>query len=697
MAYGYSWHSPVLFLFVSSALSEIRGFSAEIEDLRHRPEISYVFSPVLRKGLPQDSVFTSMEASQVTAIRTASNRSSELPVLATASEFIHKSEVGPRPLPPRRLSIRALLRPHRGTLLLALAAVIGEAAADLLEPWPLKIVLDNVLHTKKSGGWLNHFIQTAVGSNTLAALKFACFAVLGIAVLDAICSYAEKYLTTSVGQWVTHDLRRALYSHIQRLSMAYHDHKRTGDLISTVTSDIDSIQSFITSGLLGVLINLFTLVGMVGVMFYLNWRFTFIALSVAPVLFAIVYSYTRRIKKASRAVRKKEGEIVSVIQEVLTSIRVVKAFAREDYELHRLEQESLEGVEIALRARALKAKLAPMVEILVAVGTFLVLWFGARMVIGGALSAGSLVMFIWYLSKMYKPMQQLSKMTDSYSKALVGYERIQEVMVTEREVKDSPRAIRAPRLRGKIEFEHVSFAYSEDAPLLSDVSFTIEPGQVAAFVGPTGAGKTTIISLIPRFYDPTSGTIKIDGTDVRRFRQRSLRQQISFVLQDNVLFHGPVWQNIAYGKPEANRSEILRAAQLANAAEFIEHMPEGYDTIVGERGITLSGGQRQRIAIARAIIRNSPILVLDEPTSGLDTASEKLVYEALERLMAGRTVITIAHRLSTIRTADIIFVIKDGRIVESGSHSELMRNEGLYAELDRLQFRNEEPEVKLAR
>lgn len=305
-------------------------------------------------------------------------------------------------------------------------------------------------------------------------------------------------------------------------------------------------------------------------------------------------------------------------------------------------------------------------------------------------------MFIWYLSKMYKPMQQLSKMTDSYSKALVGYERIQEVMEREREVKDSPQAVRAPRLRGKIEFDHVSFAYSEDAPLLSDVSFTIEPGQVAAFVGPTGAGKTTIISLIPRFYDPTSGTIKIDGTDVRRFRQRSLRQQISFVLQETVLFHGPVWQNIAYGKPEANRSEILRAAELANAVEFIEHMPEGYDTIVGERGITLSGGQRQRIAIARAVIRNSPILVLDEPTSGLDTASEKLVYEALERLMAGRTVITIAHRLSTIRSADIIFVIKDGGIVESGSHSELMRNEGLYAELDRLQFRNEEPEVKMA-
>lgn len=559
--------------------------------------------------------------------------------------------------------------------------MIGESAANLLEPWPLKIVLDNVFHSKKASGWLEHLVHSVAGDDKLIILKFACFAVLGIAALDAVCSYAEKYLTTSVGQWVTHDLRRALYSHLQRLSLAYHDQKRTGDLISTVTSDIDSIQSFITSGLLGVLINLITLLGMVGVMLYMNWRFTLIALSVAPFLFAVVYTYTRRIKKAAREVRKKESEIVSIIEEVLGSIRVVKAFSREEYELKRLDEESLEGVEIALRARSLKAKLAPIVQIIVAIGTCLVLWFGGRLEV----TSGTLVLFIMYLGKMYKPMQELSKMTDSYSKALVGYERIQEVLETDKEVKDLPKAKPVPRLKGKIEFDRVSFSYSPESPILKDVSFTIEPGQVVAFAGPTGAGKTTIISLIPRFYDPTSGSVKIDGMDVRNFRQRSLRQQISFVLQETVLFHGPIWQNIAYGKPEARRDEILRAAELANAAEFIERMPQGYNTIVGERGMTLSGGQRQRIAIARAIIRNTPILLLDEPTSGLDAASEKLVVEALERLMRGKTVVTIAHRLSTIRAADVIFVVKDGHIVERGTHDQLINSSGIYAELERLQ------------
>jgi ATP-binding cassette, subfamily B, bacterial len=352
-------------------------------------------------------------------------------------------------------------------------------------------------------------------------------------------------------------------------------------------------------------------------------------------------------------------------------------------------------VEIALRARTLKAKLAPIVQIIVAMGTFLVFWFGARMVLNGALSAGSLVLFIWYLGKMYKPMQELSKMTDSYSKALVGYERIQEVLETDKEVKDLPKAKAAPPLKGKIEFENVSFSYSPESPLLEEVSFTIQPGQVAAFVGPTGAGKTTIISLIPRFYDPISGVIKIDDIDVRRFRQRSLRQQISFVLQETVLFSGPLWQNIAYGKPEATRAEILRAAELANASEFIERMPEGYNTIVGERGMTLSGGQRQRIAIARAIIRNAPILILDEPTSGLDASSEKLVYEALDRLMQGKTVITIAHRLSTIRNADVIFVIEEGRLVEHGNHDELIQTGGLFAELERVQT-GEERDVAIS-
>jgi ATP-binding cassette, subfamily B, bacterial len=589
-----------------------------------------------------------------------------------------------------RLRLGELLKAHKRSLALGLLAVAGEGAANLLEPWPLKIVLDSVLRSKESHATVMNWIQRFVGTDKLAMLKFACGAVLAIAALDAICTYSEKYLTTSVAQWISYDLRRTIYSHMQKLSLAFHDQERTGDLISRVTGDIDSIQSFITQGLLGVLINVITLLGMVAVMFYINWRFTLIALSVAPVLFAIVYTYTRKIKKASREVRKKEGEITSIVEEVLSSIRVVKAFAREDYEVKRLEEQGLEGVEIALRARNLKAKLNPIVDVLVALGTCLVLWFGARLVLSGSLSAGSLVVFILYLGKMYKPMQELSKITDTYSKAAVGYERIQEVLQVDKEVKDMPRAIRAPRLKGKIDFENVSFSYVEDTPILKDVSFTIEPKQMVALVGPTGAGKTSIISLVARFYDPTSGVIKIDGTDIRRFQQKSLRQQISFVLQETLLFHAPVWKNIAYGKPEASRREIMRAAEQANAAEFIENMPEGYDTPLGERGMTLSGGQRQRIAIARAIIRNTPILILDEPTSGLDAASEKLVFEALDRLMQDKTTIVIAHRLSTIRRSDCIFVVQDGAILERGDHEALLARGGLYSEFYNLQFNSEE-------
>ena len=598
---------------------------------------------------------------------------------------------------PSGLNIKDLLRPHFKLLIVGLVAVIGEGVADLLQPWPLKIVLDNVLKSRDIHGWLNRFILSTVGQDKLAILRFAAFAVLAVAVVDAICTYTEKYVTTSVGQWVMHDLRRTLYHHIQRLSLAYHDRKQTGDLISRVTNDIDAIQTFISSGLLGVLVNCLTLFGMVGVMLYINWQFTLIALSIAPVLFAVVFSYTRRIKKASREVRKKEGEMVSVMQEVLSSIRVVKAFAREEYEERRLEEESLESVEIAMRARSLKAKLSPLVGLIVAGGTAMVLWFGARMALSGALSAGSLVVFIMYLGKMYKPMQELSKMTDTYSKASIGYERIQEVLNTDGEIKDLPGAKRAPRFKGNIELDHLNFGYEPDRPVLRDVSLKIEPGQVAALVGPTGAGKSTIISLIPRFYDPISGAVKIDGQDIRRFQQKSLRQQMSFVLQETLLFHGTIWYNIAYGKPEATRREILRAAEMANAQEFIEKLPERYNTMVGERGVTLSGGQRQRIAIARAIVRNTPILILDEPSSGLDAASEKLVFEALERLMEGRTSIVIAHRLSTIRRANIIFVVKDGTIVESGNQEELLKAGGLYSELYKIQFSiEEEPEKQTA-
>ncbi|MDO8794420.1 MAG: ABC transporter ATP-binding protein, partial [Vicinamibacterales bacterium] len=466
---------------------------------------------------------------------------------------------------------------------------------------------------------------------------------------------------------------------------AEHDATRSGDLIGRVTSDIDSVQDFVTTALLGILANALTLTGIVSVMFFLNWRFTLISLSIAPALFLVVFIFTRRIKKASRNVRAQESELVSIVEEVFSSIRVVKAFAREDYEEQRFEQQSLANVATALHARSLKMKLLPVVDVLVAAGTCLMLAYGARLVMAGTLSAGALVVFLLYLGKMYKPMRDLSKMTDTASKASVAFERIREVLETEGGVRDLRHARRARPFTGRIEFDTVSFGYDPATPVLSDVSLTIEPGQVAAFVGPTGSGKTTVINLLARFYDPVSGTIRIDGTDIRAYTLRSLRDQISFVLQDTLLFRAPIWQNIAYGRPDASREEIIAAAELANAAEFIDEMPDGYDTMVGERGVTLSGGQRQRIAIARAVIRHSPILILDEPTSGLDAQSERLVFEALGRVMEGKTTIVIAHHLATILKADAIFVVKDSHIVERGTHDQLLAAGGVYAELYRIQ------------
>jgi len=570
-------------------------------------------------------------------------------------------------------------------MLLALVAVAGEASAALLEPWPLKIVLDNLLQHRALPGWLAP-AAAWIGGGSLAILNVAVVAVAAIAVAGALSSYLNTWLTATVGQWVMHDLRRTLYHHIHRLSLAEHDEKRTGDLIGRVTKDIESVQDFVTSALLGIVTNVLTLVGIVAVMLYLNWRFTLISLSVAPVLFVVVYAFTRRIKRASRDVRKKESELVSMVAEVFSSIRVVKAFAREDYEEDRFERQSLENVETALRARNIKMLLSPVVEVIVAIGTCLMLWYGARLVLAGNLTAGALVVFLLYLGKMYKPMRDLSKMGDTVSKAGVGFERIREVLETESGVRDRRHARASAPFKGAIAFEGVSFGYNECEQILDDVSFTIQPGQVAAFVGPTGGGKTTIINLVARFYDPTAGTVRIDGSDIRNVTIRSLRDQISFVLQDTLLFQAPIWQNIAYGRPEAAREAIVKAATLANAHEFITDMPEGYDTMVGERGVTLSGGQRQRIAIARAMIRETPILILDEPTSGLDAQSEQVVFEALDRLMKGKTTIVIAHHLATILRADMIFVVKDHRLAERGTHAELMAAGGFYAELHGIQF-----------
>jgi len=590
----------------------------------------------------------------------------------------------------RRIGLARLLVPHWKGLSLGMTGVFGETLTDLLQPWPLKIVIDYVVGSKQMPPWLAHWFDSTVGTDKLVVLNVAAVSVFLIAVAGAVSSYVQSVTMTSIGQWVMHDLRSTLYNHIQRLSLSFHDQSQTGDLITRVTSDIDTVQGFITSSLMDTILDTLTLAGMLVLMFYIDWRFTLIALSVAPILFVFIYKYTHQIKRASRAVRKKESEIVSKIQEVFSSIRVVKAFAREKYEKRRFKEVSMESVELALRARALKAGLSPGVKIITAVGSALVLWYGARLTLDGTLTPGTLVLFLLYLGKLYSPIRGLSKLPDTFSKPAIAFERIQEVMDIEIKARGLEKPQRAPEFKGRIEFENVSFGYTPDRLILRDISFRIEPGRVAAFVGPTGAGKTTIMSLIPRFYEVSSGKIRIDGEDVRKFKLKSLRRQLAFVLQETLLFRAPIWQNIVYGRPSATREEVVQAAQLANAHEFIEKMPEGYETMVGERGATLSGGQRQRIGIARAIIRDAPILVLDEPTSGLDAASEALVFDALQRLMAGRTCIVITHRLATIQNADVIFVLKNGMIIERGTHKELLARGGLYLELYSTQFRKQE-------
>jgi subfamily B ATP-binding cassette protein MsbA len=525
------------------------------------------------------------------------------------------------------------------------------------------------------------------GTNTTALLEFSLAAIALLAVIGGIGSYVEKFLTTSVSQWVAHDLRMLVYHRIQRLSISEHSRTRAGDLVTRVTKDIDAVQDFIETAMLGLVVNILTLVGMVTVMFLYSWKFTLIGLSVAPVLFVFVYFYSRRVKEASRAVKKKESELLSGVAEKLTAIQVVQVFAREDYEDRNFGYDSLESLRAGLLARSIKAKLSPIVDVIVAIGTCIVLAYGVHLISLGQLSTGVLIIFLMYLRKTYKPIKDLSKMVNTLSKAGVSYERIQEVIDIESAIRDRPDAQAAPPFKGAIAFDRVTFGYERDAVILNDVSLKIEPGQTVAIVGPSGMGKSTIASLVARFYDPFGGAVTIDGRDIREYTLKSLRDQISFVLQDSLLFRGTIWENIAYGRPDADPEDTVRAAQLANAHDFIMKLPHGYGTMVAERGTTLSGGQRRRIAIARAMVRNTPILILDEPTTGLDAASERTVIEALERLMQGRTSLVIAHHLHTIQTADLILVVKDAAIVERGTHAELMARGGVYHELYELQER----------
>jgi ABC-type multidrug transport system fused ATPase/permease subunit len=592
--------------------------------------------------------------------------------------------------------IRSLVRPYRGTLLIILSAMLVETAMSVAGPWPLKIILDNVVGSHKLSSWLDDFLRPVLsGGSKMQIAAAAAIAALIIAVLGAIASYVASYYTTSVGQWVANDLRLRTYHHLQQLSLSYYDSHQTGTLLSTITSDVQTIQGFASSSTLGIVVDLFTIVAMLFIMFRLNWDFTLIALAVTPFMLLLVSRFKKAVKKATHEVRKEQSKIVAVVDQGLQSMRVVKAFGRQDFAEKELAEVSRATVTASLKARRVKALLSPIVAVTVAFCTAIVLWRGSALIIAGVMTAGALTVFLSYLNKFFKPVQDLATMTNAIAQAAVGVERIRGILDADTIIPERPDAREPQALRGEIEFDHVAFAYDADAPVLTDVSFKVKAGQMVGVVGPTGCGKSTVVSLIPRFYDATAGAVKIDGADIREYKFHGLRDQIGYVLQEPQLFEGSVRDNIAFGKSGVTEEQILEAAKLANADEFIARMPHGYDTMIGERGETLSGDQRQRIGIARAIIRNNPILILDEPTAALDTESESLVMEALERLMKGRTVITIAHRLSTIRDADKIVVLKGGVVAEEGSHDELIARNGVYAELYRIQF-NTAPTVAAA-
>ncbi len=586
--------------------------------------------------------------------------------------------------------ITSLLRPYRGSLLAILVAMLVQTAMSVAAPWPLKVVLDNVVGTHhlpaRVAAFLNPFLSQ---SNKMSIAVVAAVVTVVIALIGAIASYVGNYYTTSVGQWVANDLRLRTYQHLQQLSLRYYSEHETGSLLSTITADVQTIQAFASSSTLGMLVDLLTIIAMLFVMFWLNWDFTLLVVALTPVMLLLISRFKKAVKKATREVRKQQSNIVQVVQQNLQSMRVVQAFGRQDLEEEELSEVSKATVDAALRARKVKALLSPIVAVIVSLCTAFVLWRSSALILAGTMTAGSLTVFLYYLANFFKPVQDLAKMTNSIAQTAVGVERVRAILDADEVIPQKADAKEPPAFHGEIVFENVGFNYSTEAVVLKDVNFQIKTGQMVGIVGPTGSGKSTVVSLIPRFYDPSSGRILIDGVDIRDYTLGGLRNQIAYVLQETVLFRGTVADNIAYGRGGATRDEIVAAAKLANADEFIAKMPHGYDTMVGDRGDTLSGGQRQRIGIARAIIRNNPILILDEPTAALDTESEQLVIEALERLMKGRTVITIAHRLSTIRDAHNILVLKDGVVQEQGTHEELLARGGEYADLYRVQFEKE--------
>ncbi len=585
---------------------------------------------------------------------------------------------------------RSYLKPYVPAFVFALIQVIFISAFELLKPWPLKVIIDHVL-TETPVPW--HFAQSW---SSQTVLLLSCLSLVTVYLLLGGLRIVNDYTTIKIGQKMVNDLRRDLYSQIQRLSLSFHHRRQVGDLLYRLTSDTYAIQTLTMNGLFPVLCSLTLFAGMLLVMIRLDPLLTFLALIVCPILAVLVTVSPLRgwlIDSATHMHEQKSG-VYSLVQWAIPAIRVIQAFTKEEEEHRRFMAQSQKSLRADLHFYLLENFYSATVSVVIAIGTAVVIWVGARHVLAGTLTIGGLIVFTAYLTSLYGAIDSISQAYGSIQAAKVSLQRVFEIMGEENELQEGPRAFPESGAEGEVAWSGVSFQYISNQPVLRQIDLHVSPGQKVAIVGHTGAGKSTLLSLLPRFYDPRSGQITIDGVDIRQFKLKSLRRQIAMVLQPPLVFPLTIRENLTYGRPEASEEEIVNAARLARIHDSIMTFPRGYDTVVGEQGATLSEGEKQRLTIARAILYKAPILILDEPTSSIDAETEALIMEGLRQLTAGRTTFIIAHRLSTVRQADLIVVVRGGRISERGTFDILMRNGGDFAKLYRTQFSPQEERAR---
>lgn len=573
------------------------------------------------------------------------------------------------------LYFRALkyIKPYWKRGLAAGICTIIAAGGTAYLPFVIKDMVDQVLSEKNT-----------------TMLNWIVLSIVVVFVIRGIAYYGQSYLMNYVGQRVIIDIRKAVFEKLQRLSMSFYDKHKTGTIMSYVTNDVSALQSAMVENVVEMITETVILVASIVMMIYLDWKLFLVTFATFPVVLFFIDSFGKRIRKSGSRIQEAAADITSVLQEVASSPRVIKSFVREGYEVDRFDKENMNNFRANMKYAQLSSTLTPTIEFVAAIGVSIILWYGGNSVINGSITAGSLVAFLTYAVNISNPIKRLSRVIGNIQRALAAAQRVFDVLDLPEAIKNAPDAKALPKVKGDVRFNDVSFAYNENEEVLSHVSFEVKPGEMIAFVGPSGAGKSTVASLLPRFYDATNGSITIDGQDIRKVTLDSLREQVGIVPQETVLFNGSVYDNILYGRLDATREEVEAAAKAANAHDFIMQLPNGYETMLGDRGMNISGGQRQRISIARAILKNPQILILDEATSALDTESERVVQEALDRLMVGRTSFVIAHRLSTIKNADKIMVLEKGQLIEQGNHDELMAMDGLYAHLYKIQYRSKE-------